>query len=204
MKYSSNRPKTIFFVGNSMYDKDGTNVFGRNYVPINTHLALTASGKNVGYNCYAVSGRTTTQLLADMPTKVIPYLRVGDIVVFTEMTNEIGTGNSVLNTYNLLLQCRDLVWNIGAKFVLQGAIACNGASPAGYANITTQLQSLNTYFRNTPSLVDGFADPGSLSQCDTDSDCANTTNFNTDGIHPKNTLYDLIYPLTVTAIISLL
>lgn len=196
------RPRTVFFVGNSLYDKDGTNVFGRQYTPLKVHASLAAAGKNVGYNCYAVSGRTTTQLLADMPTKVIPYLRKNDVVVFTEGTNEVGTGNTVANTYSLILQCRDLVWAVGAKFVLQGCIACNGAS--GYANKTASLQSLNDYFRNTPSLVDGFSDPGALSQCDTDADCASATWFNSDGIHPLNVLYDLIAPLTHNATVSLL
>lgn len=193
--------RQVYFVGNSMYDKDGTNTFGHQYVPTNTYASII-SGKQLSFQCYAVSGIRTTTLLANMPTRVIPYLKANDIVVFTEMTNEIAAGTSVAETYALIIQIRDLVRAVGAKFVLQGAISCNGMTP--YNNRTAGLQQVNDYFRITPSLVDGFSDPGALSQCDTDADCANASWFNSDGIHPLDVLYNLIYPLTVSAITPLL
>lgn len=199
-------PKTVFFVGNSKYDKDGTNVFGRNYVPLGVQTMLnTTGGKKCGYNCYAVSGRTTSQLLTDVATRVIPYLRVGDVVVFTEATNTIGTGGIVDTAIAQTLRVRNLVWAAGCKFVVQGATACNGNVLPGYANITTQLQTYNQYFRNNPTAVDGFSDPGSLSQFDTDADCTNTTYYLADDqIHETNTGYDLIIPLTYAAVLPLL
>lgn len=198
-------PQTVFFVGNSKYDKDGTNVFGRNYVPLGVQTLINAAGKKCGYNCYALSGRTTAQLLSDIDTKVIPYLRTGDVVVFTEITNSIGTGATTDTVIAQILRVRNKVWAAGCKFVLQGATACNSNSIGGYANITAAIQTCNQYFRNNPTAVDGFSDPGSLSQFDTDADCTNTTYYlAADQIHETNTGYDLIIPLTYAAVLPLL
>lgn len=196
----------IIFDGNSIFNKDGANAIEQKYISsrIRDQLPLDGYFKLPVFD-FSVSGKTTQQLISDFPTKVAPSIRTGDIVVFTEMTNDVGVNAvTALQAKNNILAYRDLVLALGGKFVLQGAIACNGLI-AGYANITATLQACNDYFRNTPSLVNAFSDPGALTQANDDADCTNATYYlAADQIHPTTTLQDLIWPLTLAAIKTVL
>lgn len=194
--------RQVYFVGNSIFDKDGTNSFGRQYLAQGAYSLALTNSKNCSYQCYAVSGRTGTQLLSDIPTKVAPYLRPKDVVVFTEITNDIAAGLTPTQAYNNVISCRDLVRAKGAYFVIATAIARNGTGDP--ANITANIQAANDLIRNNPSAFDGIADMGAVTYFINTSDCSNTTYYFTDLIHPTNLGYDLLYPVVYAAISALL
>lgn len=189
------KPKQLIFDGNSLFSRGNGNTANSQEASIACYAAMTGSKPPI-FN-YGVSGKSITQLISDFPTKIAPYLRRGDILVFNEMTNDLATNTSTLTTKNDLLQYRDSVRAHGAKFIVVTMTARN----TGYAGIETDRLALNAWINANTSEFDGIVDAGGDSHFNSIAATANTTYYNADTLHFATAGYTL-YGQLIQALIQ--
>lgn len=195
--------KQVIVDGNSLTQKDGTNADLKYRMPLTLFTTLRTNNKIFGGQHYGVTGKRTSQLITDFPTKIAPYLRVGDIVVLWEITNDIGSGGvTAQQAYDNVVTYVNLVRALGAKCVVVGFIARDYVTDA--ADVITRGFACNALLAANPSFYDAFVDIGANAAFDTRSDASNTTYYNADKIHLTNVGYDLVATLiepTINALI---
>lgn len=199
--------RRLFFEGNSLFNLKAGNTattadYNGNYSPTQIYGQLMAAGKVCAYTSFSVSGQTGTQILSAAPTRIIPYIRQGDIVVYWEITNDLFAGVSVAQCYQNIVDYATLVRNAGALLVIGTFIARDySLDPAG---LLADGQTVNSMIRSAgSSLCDVIADCGADVLFDARADCANTTYYQSDKLHLKQAGQDVIIPYYVNAINSI-
>lgn len=194
--------RQIIFDGNSLTNIDASLNTFKYYLPIKLFYDLRTAGKIFAGQHYGISGKRTSQLIADFPTKIAPFLRKGDIVILWEITNDVGQAIGSQQAYNNLVTYSGLVRDKGAKIVVVNFIARD--SVGDYVNLNADGFGVNALLAADTTNFDGKVDVGSLPQFDAKSDCANTTYYNADKVHLTNTGYDLISAQIQTVIQSMI
>lgn len=191
--------RKVFFVGNSLSNLSGGNVYGGKRFPQTCYQNLIDSGcvRNP-FNCNAISGKSTTQLIADFPTQVKPYLRQGDVVFLWELTVDIKSGVTPEQAYQNYITYAKLVHDCGARIVV-GTMIARDATGDGTAIETSRL-AVNAYIMADTTYFDGKADFGAMTQFDSQSDCT-SGNYNTDKLHLSDAGYDLCAPVAAVPIL---
>lgn len=198
-----NQQQSVFIDGNSLTQKDGTNADLKYRMPLTLFSTLRTNSKIFAGQYYGVSGKRTSQLITDFPTKIAPYLKPNDIVVLWEITNDIGSGGvTAQQAYDNVVTYVNLVRALSAKCVVVGFIARDFAGDA--ADIMTRGFNCNALLAANPSVYDGFVNVGTDAAFDTRADASNTTYYTTDKIHLSNVGYDLIATLIEPAIRALI
>lgn len=183
--------KQVIVDGNSLTQKDGTNADLKYYLPLKLFADLRTNNKLFAGQHYGVTGRNTVQLISDFPTKIAPYLKAGDVVVFWEITNDLHTNSATAQqAYDNLVTYAALVHAKGAKIIVLGFIARDLVGQA--ADINTRGFACNALIEANHSWCDGWINLGQNVNFDNVADCANTTYYLTDKIHLTNAGYDLI------------
>lgn len=191
--------RKVFFVGNSLSNLSGGNVYSGKRFPQTCYQNLIDSGcvRNP-FNCNAISGKTTAQLIADFPTQVKPYLRPGDVVFLWGLTVDIKNGATPEQAYQDYITYSNLVHDCGSRIVVGTMIARN-ATGDGTAIETSRL-AVNAYVRTDTINFNGVADFGMMSQFDAQSDCS-SSNYDPDFLHLANAGYDLCGPVAAVPIL---
>lgn len=165
--------------------------------------SLRAAGKIFASQCYAVSGKPTSELITDFPTKIAPYVRSNDIVVLWEITNDLYVNSyTATQAYNDIVTYAGLVRALNAKFVVVTMVARNySLDPVGLWAIG---QAANALIAADASCYDAIARPDLDTNLDQKSDCSNTTYYLADQLHLTNTGLDLVASYAYPAIQTLL
>jgi len=193
----------VIFDGNSLTQKDGTNADLKYYLPLKLYGTLRSNSKLFAGQHYGVTGKNTVQLINDFPTKIAPYLKKGDIVVFWEITNDLHTNSATAQqAYDNLVTYAGLVHDKGAKIVVLGFIARDVVGQA--ADINTRGFACNALIEANHSWCDGWVNLGTNVSFDSAADCANTTYYLTDKIHLTNAGYDLVSSLIESTVRGLI
>lgn len=189
--------------GNSLTQKDGTNADLKYRMPLTLFTTLRGNSKIFGGQYYGVTGKTTTQLIADFPTKIAPYLKINDIVILWEITNDLNSNDLTSQQgYDNLVTYAGLVHALGAKVVMLGFIGRDNAGQD--ADINTRGFGVNTLINADHSWCDGWVDLGADAAFNSQAAASNATYYNADKIHLTNVGYDLVASLiepTVRALI---
>lgn len=188
------RHRRIFFDGNSLTNQGANGLVGGGRYPTTCYTSIRGLSLKYAMFNYGVGSKRTDELTANFPTKIAPYLRKNDIVVFWEITNDAHDLTSDTNgdlLFSRVVAYCEQAQSYGAKVVCLTGIARDG-TPFDDADITSRIQACNLHMTNDPSFCDLLVDVGALSQFNAKADCANTTYYNADKIHLTNTGYDLI------------
>ena len=178
-------PKKLIFDGNSFMALAQTPfVVGGNYLPIKTYSLLTTSNKPPVFY-YGVSGKQVSELITDLPAKFGSMIRPGDIVVMSELVNQLRLTLDVNQTYADLQTYCALVRSYGAKIYITNMIACSTAQLAD----DTKRTSLNALIAaNWASFCDGYINVAGLTQFDSVADTTNPTYYRIiDNLHLSDT-----------------
>lgn len=183
--YSQTKVKRLIFDGNSYMHLDQTPfVVGGYYLPIKTHSLLTTSNKPLLFY-YGVQGKKVSELITDLPAKFGNMIQLGDVVVMSELVNQLRLTLDVNQTYADLQTYCALVRSYGATIYITNMIAV-GASVLADDTKRTSLNSLIA--TNWATFCDGFIDVAGLPQFDSVSDTSNATYYRTtDLIHLSDT-----------------
>ncbi len=192
--YILKQQQQVIVDGNSLTQKDGTDLNFKYRMPLTLFSTLRTNNKIFGGQHYGISGKRTSQLITDFPTKIAPYLKPNDIVVLWEITNDIGSGGvTAQQAYDNVVTYVNLIRALGAKCVVVGFIARDFAGDA--ADINTRGFACNALLAANPNVYDGFVDVGTNTAFDTKADASNLTYYLADKIHLTNVGYDLIATL---------
>jgi len=171
-------------VNNPQYILDGNSLT----MSLNFYLANTLYAKFRTVNVvfagqhYGVAGKTTTQLIADFPTKVAPIIRKGDRVYFWEITNDLNLGHvTAQQAYDNVVTYAGLVHAKGAKIYVINFIARNESGQD--ADVNTRGFAVNALLAANSSLFDRIIDVGSRAEFDDVTDASDTRYYNADKLH---------------------
>lgn len=196
--YKPNRPRQLFFDGNSLFARANANLANALASPLYLYSQLTSPKPPMF--AYPLSGASIAELITAFPTKIAPYIRAGDILLMNEVTNELGDSQNPTTTYNYLLQYRDLVHALGAKIV----VMTMPARVITYANMEIDRLSLNANILANASQFDGVADSGGQTEFNSIAATLNTTYYNADQLHFTTAGYQLYVTPAISIVQTLL
>lgn len=179
--------KKLIFDGNSLFNRSLANTTSGHGAPLACYAAMT--GTKPPMFSYALGGRTVQQLIDEFGTKIAPYIKPNDILVFNEATNSLQSLQNKDSVYNQIVRYSNLVHAKGAKIVVLTLTARTVA--AGYGNFETDRLALNVLIRNSSSF-DAVCDVGGLTEFNSTAAAGNATYYNADGLHLESagtTLY---------------
>lgn len=175
--------RNLIFEGNSLTDlgQDGGPVYGQ-YVPL-TVYANVRTGRVLNYRCYAISGRTQTQINASLPTNILPFIKAGDVIVNWEGTNDLFVnGLTAQAAYDNLVTYSQAVRAMGVKLMICTVIARDYVSDP--ADLMDRIDAYNVLVRtNAASICEVVCDLGADAMFNTRADTANGTNYKADKVH---------------------
>lgn len=203
VKQTYNITHQVVFDGNSLSNKDGTNTDQKYKFPLSTNDSLYSKGKVFAYQCYADSGKSTTQLIADFPTKIAPILRKGDIVFIWEITNDIHYDLTGQQAYDNIITYCGLVRALGCKVVVGTYIYRDATGDNATVN-SRGVDCNNLLIANNLTDFDGLVRFDLNSNFNTLAGCSNTTYYTTDKLHLSNTGYALCAKIAYPVIQSLI
>ena len=196
--------RKLIFEGNSLTDlgQDGGPVYGQ-YVPLTIYNNVKASHTLV-YSCYAISGRTQTQINASLSTNITPYIRPGDIIINWEGTNDLFVNAlSANDAYANLVTYANTVRNLGAKLIIGTVIARDYVSDPG--DLMDRIDAYNVLVRtNASSICEAVCDLGADAMFDTRADTANGTNYKADKVHLATAGQNNVISLMTTTLNTIL
>ncbi len=195
--------KQVIVDGNSLTQKDGTNSDLKYRMPLTLFSTLRTNSKIFAGQHYGITGKNTTQLISDFPTKIAPYLKVGDIVVLWEITNDLNSNDlTAQQAYNNLVTYAGLVHALGAKIVILGFIGRDNVGQD--ADVNTRGFAVNALLNADNSFCDGWVDVGANAAFSSQAAASDTTYYLTDKIHLTNVGYDLVSTLSEPTIRGLI
>lgn len=168
---------TLIYNGNSLFCRGAGNIENVLSAPYASYAALT--GIKPPMMCYCFSGLNITELTAQFPTKIQPFIKRGDIVVFNENVNTLVDTHSVSSVQSGLLSYTALVRSFGAKII----VSTMTARAENYVGAEADRLTLNAWILANSSSFDGVADPGNLSIFNSLAACDNTTYYDADKSH---------------------
>jgi hypothetical protein len=199
MRYPANPyKKTVIYNGNSLFCRGNGNIENVLEAPYASYNAL--SNPKPPMMCYAFSGKSISELTTDFTTKIQPYIKRGDIVVFNENVNTLADNHTVSSVQTGLLAYRTLVRSFGAKIIVS-TMTCRAEN---YVGMETDRQTLNAWILANTSQFDGVADPGGITEFNSLAGVTNTTYYSTDQSHFTTAGYTLYGQSFNAAINSLL
>ena len=184
--------RQIFFIGNSLSDLSAGNLIGGRRFPQTCYSSLRTSGMSVvPYQCYAVNGYSTTDMLADFPTFLRPYLREGDMVVLWELTVDISAeGKNAQQAYNDYVSLSDSIHAYDAYVIVLDMIARDNSGDPAW--MEARRDSVNDLVWNDNTHFDKKIPIGQTPKFNEESDCTNTTYYNADKLHLTDVGYDSV------------
>jgi hypothetical protein len=192
--YGKRQARNIIFDGNSLTNLSaGNNTNGMRY-PLTCYSSIAGLAKGYCFQNYSVGSRRTAALTAEFATKVLPYGRQNDWIIFWEITNEAHDMTAdTLGTQlyaNVVAYCQQ-ARNYGFKVACLTGIARD--MPAfDDPNITDRIIACNNLMRADSSFCDVLIDVGALAQFDQKADTLDTTYYDSDRTHLTTVGYDLI------------
>lgn len=201
--------RSLWFEGNSLSNTNASLLLNSNYYPLKTYSLFTSNTYKLTYNNKSIAGKTTTEDTNEYPTKLSPYIKKGDILIFWEISNE--AHNLTTDTFgtqlyaNVVAYCNQAkTLNPGIKIIVLTMIARD--YPAyDDANTFARGQACNALIRaNYASFCDAVCDVALLTQFDTKADAANATYYLADRTHLTAAGYDIIATAVYNTILTLL
>jgi hypothetical protein len=196
------RHRNVMFEGNSLSDFSSNSTLAHQfYVPINVFNGVTGTYHPLVFSCFAISGRTQTQINASITTNISPIAKRNDVIIDWEGTNDLYTNAlSAADAYTNLLTYISTVKGYGAVVIVGTVLARDYVSDP--ADLMTRVDSYNSLVRSGAStygytVCDLAADP----LFDTRADASNTTYYNADKIHQTTAGQDRVITL-MTATLS--
>lgn|SRR3990167_2400986 len=189
--------KTVFFMGNSLLYRNGDTLGGRR-ISTKIYETLIAT-KKFNVQDYSVGGMTTTTMISDFPTTLEPYLKSGDIVIFWEWINDLGSGGqdpagAFANGQTYSALCRE-----------KGAIVivCT-STPNSVAGTETENSAVNDLILADNNTSWDYTVNMRITNFETVADCTNLTYYLADEIHHTTAGSDLLTAPIITALSPLL
>jgi hypothetical protein len=151
------------------------------YIPQSVYNTAR-SGRVLSYKCFALNGRTQTEINADINTNIIGKTFPDDIIVLWEGTNDMFVNSlSGADAYANLITYARAVKSIGAKLVVSTVIARNWATDP--PDMMTRIGDYNTLVRANPQEFSVICDQAADSHFDNILDTADTNYYLTDMLH---------------------
>lgn len=198
--------RRLFFEGDSLSARayDGTSLNGH-YFPSTLYNSRTYA-QPLSYFSYARGSRQIAEIYADINTNMMPFLREGDIIFLWGGINDLGGGGLNRTAQqawdNSLLPYSTAVIAAGAELIIGTVLACGTQNPS---DLQTRINNLNTLIRNNAGSV-GYTvcDLAADTHFDDEADASSTTYYQTDKVHVKSAGYDILTPIGITTLNSVL
>jgi lysophospholipase L1-like esterase len=191
--------KKVFIDSDSLgMNDDNAGTSRANGLQLFTTLQANLTGNKPRMFPVGVPGKTAAQLITDFPTKVLPYLSAGDIVIFWAGVNDIRGGANAATTAQRIKDYCTLVRNAGGIVInitpIPGQLSGDAAGVSAESLATAALLIADSTY------CDYQVNPSLLTQFDAATDRTNTTFYCTDQLHLTAAGYALIEPLVRTVL----
>lgn len=184
------------------YSAAPLNLHGQ-YIP-NTIYTNVKTGRILAYMSHAISGRNQTQINASITTNITPFVRVGDLIVLWEGTNDMYTnGLSGADAYANLVTYINTVKTYGASVIVATVIARDFTSDP--VDLMTRIGDYNTLVRaNASSLGITICDLAADPVWDARADASDLTYYNADKIHQSLVGQDKVITMLTSTVNTVL
>lgn len=202
---SSNKPKRLVFIGNSLSNCGAGVVYYSYRFPNSLYSSVIGAGKKYIFGAYAVPGLQANQILTQWSTVMGQNpITPGDVVVVWEGINDMGAGGlDGTQAYNNLVTICSNCKALGATTVLLSVIPANLTGT--YPNWETYRGTCNSLMNtNQATICDKYVDLTANAVFTSSSAYTNSTYYHTDTIHLKDVGYDLVASIVYSAISGIL
>lgn len=205
MMTTSNKPRRLLFIGNSLSNCGAGVVYTAYRFPMTMYTSVAALSKKYCFCSYAIPGRQGQQIVDNWSTVASQFpLGPGDVAIIWEGINDMGAGGKTgTQAYNNLVTISNNVRATGAKSIILDVIPANltGTYPDWETERVICNGLLNT---NQSTICDRLVKLTSLSAFNAANDYLDTTYYHTDQIHLNDVGYDLVGTTVYNAIASML